>query len=234
MISKYFLYFIIYSFLGWCIEVTDKFIEYKRFINRGFIIGPLCTIYGFGVLGILHLIGNNTNDILSVFLKSILICSVLEYLTSYFMEKLFDAKWWDYSSKKFNLNGRICLETMIPFGILGCFVYYILNPTIVYLVDLIPINLLNTIAFIIFVIFVIDYTISLIVTLKIKNKIKTTGDSTEYIRKEVLKWINNNSYLYKRLKNSYPSILINYSDFKKKISNQIPKSIKKEIINTKK
>lgn len=234
MISKYFLYFIIYSFLGWCIEVGDKFVEYKRFINRGFIIGPLCTIYGVGVLCILGLLGNNSNDLLSVFLKSVLICSVLEYFTSYVMEKVFSAKWWDYSSKKFNLNGRICLETMVPFGILGCFVYYILNPIVIYVVDLIPVNLVNVVAFVIFVLFVADYTISLVVTFKIKNKIKSNGDSTEYIRKEVLKWINDNSFLYRRLKNSYPSILINYNEFKRKLSNQIPKSIKKDIINTKK
>lgn len=233
MIARYFLYFIIYSFLGWCIEVIDKFIEYKRFVNRGFIIGPLCTIYGFGVLSILWLIGDNTSDILSVFLKSIFICSILEYLTSYIMEKVFKAKWWDYSSKKFNLNGRICLETMIPFGILGCFTVYIVNPMVLYIVNLIPNNFINIIAIIIFILFITDFTISIIVTFKIKDKIKNSGDETEYIRKEVLTWINKNSYLYKRLKNSYPSILINYSKFKKILSDKIPKNIKNDILNEK-
>ena len=70
--TLYFLLFIIYSFLGWLMEVICKFIQYKRFVNRGFLIGPICPIYGYGVLGILLLIGTDTKDFLGVFLKSIL------------------------------------------------------------------------------------------------------------------------------------------------------------------
>ena len=125
---NYFLLFMIYSFLGWLMEVLVTLVRKRKFVNRGFLIGPYCPIYGYGVLGILTLIGKNNNDILSVFLKSILICSLLEYLTSYLMEKIFKARWWDYSKKKFNINGRICLETMMPFGILGTICFYILNP----------------------------------------------------------------------------------------------------------
>ena len=135
MIVKYFLYFIIYSFIGWCLEVICKLFQYKRFINRGFLIGPLCTIYGYGVLAIVFLIGKDTSDILAVFLKAIFVCSLLEYFTSYFMEKMFNAKWWDYSTKKFNLNGRICLDTMLPFGILGCLFVYIVHPFVISLVN---------------------------------------------------------------------------------------------------
>ena len=136
VICRFFLYFIIYSFLGWLIEVGCKSIQYKRFVNRGFLLGPICSIYGYGVLFIVLLIGDDTSDILSVFLKSILICSVLEYFTSYFMEKLFKVRWWDYSNNKFNINGRICLETMIPFGLLGTLVVYVIHPLIVRFVNL--------------------------------------------------------------------------------------------------
>lgn len=198
MISKIFIYFIIYSFLGWSIEVIDKFIEFKRFINRGFLIGPLCPIYGFGTLFILLINKNNTTDILSVFLKSILICSTLEYITSYILEKVYNAKWWDYSRKKFNLNGRICLETMIPFGILGSLVVYIINPFIVFIIDKIPNIILNTISITIFILFTIDLLFSLITTYKIKNNIKSNKDETEQIRKEVLKFITNHSFLHKK------------------------------------
>ncbi len=200
MIIKIFLYFIIYSFLGWSIEVIDKFIEHKRFINRGFLIGPLCPIYGFGTLFILLLIGNNTSDILSVFLKSIFICSILEYFTSYILEKVYNAKWWDYSRKRFNLNGRICLETMIPFGILGSLVVYFINPFIVFIVDLIPIKLLYIIFTIILTLFILDLILSSIVTYKIKGKINSNKDETEYIRKEVINFITSHSFLYKCLK----------------------------------
>lgn len=236
MIVKYFLYFIIYSFIGWCLEVTCKLFQYERFINRGFLIGPLCTIYGYGVLAIVFLIGKDTSDMLAVFLKAIFVCSLLEYFTSYFMEKMFNAKWWDYSTKKFNLNGRICLDTMLPFGILGCLVVYIVHPFVISLVNLIPNNLLNVVAIIIFILFIIDNVISFVVTFKIKNHIKDDNkDNTEYIREEVLKWINNNSILYRRLKTSYPNILIDYKtrknkrlEEKQKFNNKI-----KMIINTK-
>lgn len=212
-IAKYFIYFIIYSFFGWLLEVIDKLFQYKKFVNRGFLIGPLCTIYGYGTLAIITLIGKNTSDILGVFLKSIFICSILEYLTSYCMEKLFKAKWWDYSTKKFNINGRICLNTMIPFGILGCLIVYIVHPFVIYIVDLIPIKALNIIAIIIFIMFLIDNIISFYVTLKIKSKIHDTNkDNTEYVRKEVLKWISEKSVLYNRIKNSYPSIFANLKE----------------------
>ena len=136
IVCRCFLYFLIYSFIGWLMEVIGKFFEYKRFINRGFLIGPICPIYGYGVLAIIFLIGDNKSDILTVFLKSIFICSILEYFTSYFMEKLFKARWWDYSRRKYNINGRICLETMIPFGLLGTLVVYAIHPIIVKFIDL--------------------------------------------------------------------------------------------------
>ncbi len=237
MIVKYFLYFIIYSFIGWCLEVTCKLFQYKRFINRGFLIGPLCTIYGYGVIAIVFLIGKDTSDMLAVFLKAIFVCSLLEYFTSYFMEKMFNAKWWDYSTKKFNLNGRICLDTMIPFGILGCLVVYIIHPFVISLVNLIPNTLLNVLAGAILILFIVDNIISFIVTFKIKNHIKDDNkDNTEYIREEVLKWINNNSILYRRLKTSYPNILINYKNgINKRLEEKNKMKLKlKNIINTKK
>ena len=122
----YFLFFIIYSFLGWLLEVTVKLVEDQRFINRGFLIGPVCPIYGFGALLLQLLLNKYINDPWTLFIMIILTCSVLEYSTSYILEKLFHTRWWDYSRKKFNINGRICLETMIPFGIFGLIIMYIL------------------------------------------------------------------------------------------------------------
>ena len=135
-ICKYIIYFITYSFLGWVMEVVLKLINEHKFVNRGFLIGPVCPIYGWGVLFIVLLIDGNFSDILSVFLKSILICSILEYSTSFVMEKLFKARWWDYSNKRFNINGRICLETMIPFGVMGSLIVIFVHPFIVKTVSL--------------------------------------------------------------------------------------------------
>ena len=209
MFWTYFLYFIIYSFIGWSIEVIDKFFEFKRFINRGFLIGPICPVYGYGVLAILLVTGDNTSDPLAVFLKSILICSVLEYFTSYFMEKIFKARWWDYSKNKFNINGRICLETMLPFGILGSLVVYFIHPFIKGILSNFSNGLLITISIVLFVIYMIDNIISFNVMNKIKKEIKKQReDSTEIIRKKVLEFIDANSILYRHIKNAFPKFKI--------------------------
>ena len=209
VIWRYFLYFIIYSFLGWLIEVGCKSIQYKRFVNRGFLLGPICPIYGYGVLFIVLLIGDDTSDILSVFLKSILICSVLEYFTSYFMEKLFKVRWWDYSNNKFNINGRICLETMIPFGLLGTLVVYVIHPLIVRFVNLFSSNMIITIAIVLFIIYILDNILSFNVMNKIKKEIKKySGDSTEIIKRKVTNWLEANSFLYRHLKKAYPKFRI--------------------------
>ncbi len=209
IVSTYVLYFFIYAFLGWLLEVICKFVEYKRFINRGFLVGPICPIYGFGVLGIILLIGKNTSDVLAVFLKSILICSILEYFTSYIMEKLFKARWWDYSKRKYNINGRICLETMIPFGVLGVGIIYLLHPTIVKFVGLFGSTLKLVCAIILCVIFIVDLVFSYNVMNKIKKEIKNHNqDNTELIKEKVIEWLNNNSTLYRHVKNAYPKFKI--------------------------
>ncbi len=206
---RYFLYFILYAFLGWAMEVICKLIEQKKFINRGFLIGPICPIYGYGVLGIVLLIGRNKTDLLSVFLKSILVCSVLEYFTSYFMEKLFKARWWDYSRRKYNINGRICLETMLPFGILGCFVFYILHPLVTKLVSFLNPTFQIVLAVFFLILYLADNIVSFHVMNKIKGEIKKgRTDNTEKIRKKVLKWLNDNSFIYRHIKNAYPKFIV--------------------------
>ena len=207
-IIQYILLFFIYSFLGWLMEVALQFINKKRFVNRGFLIGPICPIYGYGVLLILLLVGNK-GDIIAVFLKSILICSLIEYFTSYFMEKLFKARWWDYSSKKFNINGRICLETMVPFGILGTLIIYILNPFVMSFLNLCPYWLQIVLAVLFLIIYLVDNIISFEVMNKIKGEIKKQRvDNTEVIRKRVTRWLEKNTALYRHIKNAFPKFQI--------------------------
>ena len=210
-----------YAFLGWVMEVINAYIQHKRFINRGFLIGPICPIYGYGVLAIIFLIGKDISDVLGVFLKAILICSILEYFTSYFMEKIFKARWWDYSKRKFNINGRICLETMVPFGILGCTVVYLLHPLVVRLISIFPSTLIIAIAIIIFIIYLVDNIISFNVMNKIKKEIKKQAvDNTELIRKRVIEWIESSSKLYRHIKNAYPRFEINENIIRKIINDK--------------
>ena len=208
-VCMYFLYFMIYSFMGWVMEVLVTLVNKKKFVNRGFLIGPYCPIYGWGVLCILLVIGKNTEDVLAVFLKAIFVCSVLEYFTSYFMEKIYNVRWWDYSNNKFNINGRVCLETMLPFGFLALGILYGVHPWIENLISKMSYSSLFLVSLILFLILLIDTIVSTYILFKIKGKIKAEKkDNTEKIKSYIEKWIQNNTVLYRRIKNAFPKFEI--------------------------
>ena len=207
-IYYYFLLFLIYSFIGWLIEVIGKLIEKHKFINRGFLIGPICPIYGHGCLLMILTLSRYKDNPLTLFICAIFICSLLEYFTSYFMEKIFKARWWDYSTKRFNLNGRICAETMIPFGILGTLVICVINPIFEYLLNLFNFETIKITAVVLFIIYIIDNTISLIIMFGFKGTLKTVEkDGTEEITKKVKKILINKNVLYKRLVEAFPNLM---------------------------
>ena len=206
-IEIYFLLFISYAFLGWCMEVTCKFIQYKKFINRGFLIGPYCPIYGWGALAITTLLKRYMEDPLVLFVMSTLICSIIEYLTSYFMEKKYHARWWDYSNKKFNINGRICLETLIPFGILGVAIMYGTNPILFKLYNQIPQLVINILTAILFIGFIVDNIISsnIISSINVEGN-KLIKVNTEEITEKIKQVLRQKSWLHRRLINAYPGL----------------------------
>ncbi len=206
-IEIYFLLFISYAFLGWCMEVTCKFIQYKKFINRGFLIGPYCPIYGWGALAITILLKRYMEDPLVLFVMSTLICSIIEYLNSYFMEKKYHARWWDYSNKKFNINGRICLETLIPFGILGVAIMYGTNPILFKLYNQIPQLVINILTAILFIGFIVDNIISsnIISSINVEGN-KLIKDNTEEITEKIKQVLRQKSWLHRRLINAYPGL----------------------------
>lgn len=207
-IYYYFLLFLIYSFIGWLIEVIGKLIEKHKFINRGFLVGPICPIYGHGCILMILTLSRYKDNPLTLFIYAIFICSLLEYFTSYFMEKIFKARWWDYSTKRFNLNGRICAETMIPFGILGTLVICVINPIFEYLLNLFNFETIKITAVVLFIIYIIDYTISLIIMFGFKGTLKTVEkDGTEEITKKVKKILINKNVLYKRLVEAFPNFM---------------------------
>ncbi len=159
-VEAYFLLFVIYSILGWVIEVVFKLFQYHRFVNRGFLIGPYCPIYGYGAIIMTFILQKYRADLLVLFCMSMLICSVLEYITSYVMEKCFSARWWDYSGHKFHVNGRVCLKNAILFGIGGCIVIRALNPVIWKIIKLLSSSVSLSLALILFMIYIIDNIIS--------------------------------------------------------------------------
>ncbi len=139
-IAEIFLCFLIYSFLGWLWEDFRSLYKEHRFVNRGFLNGPYCPIYGAGGLVFLYAGQFIENPVALFFIGGAIACA-LEYATSYVMEKMFKARWWDYSEWKFNINGRICLYGFIVFGAASVGIRY-LHPHILSFVQSIPHNTL--------------------------------------------------------------------------------------------
>ena len=160
-IETWFLYLMIYSIAGWCYETTLCSVAQKRFINRGFLNGPYCPIYGFGAVLDLLLLGTIENPILLFFTGALVDCA-LEYFTSWAMEKLFHARWWDYSRRKFNIKGRVCLIGAVVFGAFSVVIVLVVHPLVASFVDSIPLAARHIAAAILFVGFCFDgvYTVT--------------------------------------------------------------------------
>lgn len=207
-VEKLFFVFIITSFCGWLIEVIGEFIKSKKFVNRGFLIGPICPVYGLGTVLITVVLTHYENDYFAIFILSMVLCGSLEYFTSYIMEKIFKARWWDYSNEKFNINGRICLETTLWFGIAGILIIKVINPFINSIIEKIPQSTVDVVFYTLLSILILDIIISFTVVRKIR-KIKSNvenelKDNTEEISKEVRNVILEKSTLYRRVLEAFP------------------------------
>lgn len=205
-IESYVALFFIYSIAGWIMETVNISLRNKKFTNRGFLIGPYCPIYGCGVVLITILLQKYHNDIPATFFLSMMICGTLEYVTSYIMEKIFKARWWDYSSRKFNINGRICLETLIPFGIAGTAITMWVNPFFLKYVNMVPAIAMHIILGMLSVIFIVDVSVSFKVILNLKEMSKEFKDNTDEISDKVKKIVSKKMVPYIRLVNAFPGI----------------------------
>ena len=229
-LSTNFILFIIYSFLGWLVEVINCSIVEKKLVNRGFLISPICPIYGCGALLITIVLNNYKDDWFVVFCMAVILCGLLEYFTSWLMEKIFHARWWDYSKNKFNINGRICLETMVPFGILGLVIIYILNPFFYNILNLISTNIANVISIILLVILIADTIVSFKVISKVTTTVKKVtqenkkDDTYEITAKarEILK----SNWKGKRILDAFPDLEAIKEKVKKVASDTAEKSKK--------
>lgn len=134
-------FFFLYGFLGWCTEVAFQAVRQGKFVNRGFVNGPICSIYGFGVLSVLLVLEPLKDNLLILFLGSVVFTSVLEFLTGWVLEKLFHGKWWDYTNRPLNIKGYICLEFSLAWGVACVVVVDLIHPLIVKLVNLVPMTL---------------------------------------------------------------------------------------------
>lgn len=138
-LTQMFLYFVWYSFLGWCMESTYCSIMEKHLINRGFLHLPLCPIYGAGVLIMVNFFTPFTGNPLLFYVMATVVMSAWEYFVGWLLEVTTHMKYWDYSHRRFNLKGRICLGNCLWWGVASYFVIYWIHPATIRLLGTLPV-----------------------------------------------------------------------------------------------
>lgn len=230
-LSYILIQFVIYSFLGYICEVLYCSFLQKKFVNRGFLFGPICPIYGFGaILTIYSLDGIKQNPIF-VFILGILITSTLEYYTSYIFEKIFNNKWWDYSYRVDNINGRICLGNSIYFGLAILITIYIINPFISSALNLIGKNLMVILAILIFIVLFIDLLFSSFIAYNLKSRI-IVAEELKAAKIKLIPKLFENKYKDKliRIKFKGNRLLKNYPNLAKNLRKELD-SVRKMVID---
>lgn len=221
-LAYWFLIFFIFSVLGYFSEVIYCYILTKKIINRGFMRGPYCPIYGVGAISILILLRSYYEDPIVLFILGTIICSTIEYITSYLLEKIFHNKWWDYKNRKYNINGRVCLINSLLFGVASLVVVYVFYPIASFLLKSINHNLLLLLSLLLFIEFVIDLIYSTYEAYKLTHLLNIV----EKIKKDVtfkipMLFQNKVNEALKKYK-SYPKHLLNaFPNIKFKHQNNI-------------
>ncbi len=171
------MYFFIYAFLGWVLEVIYATLKTGKFVNRGFLNGPVCPIYGVGIAVLVLLLNPISDKWWLLFIVGSLFATVLEFLTGFILDKIFKAKWWDYHDEHFNLLGYVCLKFSLIWGVAVVLVFEIFVPVTNKLIDLIPFNYFGMILLILlWIVLIID----IISDVFLINKLKK--DMNEYDR----------------------------------------------------
>jgi len=177
-VEKTFLWFLLYSFVGWVWETGLNIVMKKRFVDRGILNGPICPIYGFGAalaIFVLH----DEHSLIAVFLSSGVLACTLEYLTSWGIEKLFHMRLWDYSDKPFNINGRVYLNGFLFFAA-GCTVVKEwVQPAVMRVLDRFDPLWLNIVSITLFVVLMADVAVTLAGLVSMNSKL---GRAEEYIK----------------------------------------------------
>lgn len=202
--------FFIYSFMGWVTEVVLKYFQYKRFINRGFLIGPYCPIYGIGAVIVTlggRILAPVERSLGMSFLIAFVLCGLLEYVTSYILEKHFHARWWDYSQKPMNLHGRVWIGNLILFGLGGVLILEVFNPRLLAAAAQMEPLLFSVLLMALSLLFIADAVMSHFIMSLLKRGIEESrADKSEEIAAEVRYLLENRSVFHKRILDAYPEI----------------------------
>ena len=214
--------FFLYSFLGWCLEVTLKFIQYHRFINRGFLTGPICPIYGTGAILItvaVELLTPFEKAHGTTFIVSFLLCGAVEYFTSWYLEKRYHARWWDYRQKPMNLHGRIWIGNLLLFGLGGVVIIHFLNPVLTAWLHRMDFILREIAALSLTAVCVADFVMTHFILKLVKTGVESSqADNTEEISREIRLLLSDRSLFYRRFADAYPDVIYRTDRIKARIA----------------
>ncbi len=174
--------FLIYAFLGWAVEEVFHAVKSGKFVNRGFLNGPWCPIYGFGMILVIVFLFPLRNNLLVLFAGSFVLTTLLELVTGFVLNHLFHSRWWDYSDKPFQLGGYICLEFSIYWGLAGTFVVALVHETIYRLVTVIPKTVGLILEAVLVAAFAADCVLTLFTVLKLTGRIRVLDDLSKGLR----------------------------------------------------
>ena len=182
VLYQYLCYFFIYAFFGWCIEVCFAAFKHGVFVNRGFLNGPVCPIYGVGVCVVVWVLSPLKKNFLLLFLGSVLLTSALEWFTGFVLEKVFHQKWWDYSDMPFNIKGYVCLKFTILWGLAASFIIGAIHRFIYMLIEKTPFVLGVILLAVFSAAFIADFTVTLTALVKLPKKLKAMAEAERALR----------------------------------------------------
>lgn len=194
IVSRYFVWFILYSIAGWIYETVVLSIKHHTWENRGFLYGPMCPIYGIGAAAIsgvaelLESFGLPDYTWWQIFLIAFFGSMILEYTTSWGLEKMFHAYWWDYSNVPLNVKGRICLPASLGFGVAGTLIVYFVYPFMCRWTAHIPMELMEVFSLLMMAVLSVDLTLTVV---SLRRLDRTVIAYTDMLNRHMEEWVSN-------------------------------------------
>ena len=166
------LYFFVYGFLGWCTEVAFAACKERKFVNRGFLNGPICPIYGIGVGIVVQFLTPYKENLVLLYIASVVMVTALEWVTGFILEKIFHNKWWDYSKMPLNLNGYVCLLFSLIWGVACVLIVDFIHPLIHKVLSWIPFPVGMTLIVVLSIVMFVDLYVTASTILKMNKHLE--------------------------------------------------------------
>ena len=172
-------WFFVYSFLGWVWESCYVSVKERKWVNRGFVAGPVVTLYGVGAVTVYVILRPLSGHVLALYLGGVVLATALEYVTGKLMEAIFHTSWWDYSHKRFNFQGVICLGSSLAWGFFTLGLFYGLHPVVSRLVDLVPVNIGAPLIWLSLLLYLLDFSVSMVQAARLSGKLRSLDKAWE-------------------------------------------------------